>query len=253
MGRLYRSKERQGVVTASLVLFRAWLQRGGSSLGEAVGRVEVEVERRSGRVMVKTALTGQPRQAMCGLGAGPRGVFFQQKRERAIFSEWDRLDPDDFPQTLQLNPISLRASVRGRRGAAPTSAPSASPPQALDATGTRAFRVGLRCAFVPSAVTLPVALSSPRIVCAQAARLPNSAPAHAGTLVNVALRSLVLTKDPCPHASEKCQRSWSCPAQLDTCCPFPWPSAFSCSLFPTWSQLVACIHGPRNTPCLAGA
>lgn len=51
-------------MTASLVLFKAWLQRSGSSLGEVVGRVEVEVEswrgrcRRSGRVMARTALTG---------------------------------------------------------------------------------------------------------------------------------------------------------------------------------------------------
>ena len=68
-----------------VVLFRAWLQRSGSSLGEVVGRVEVEDEsrrgrcRRRGRVMAKTALSGRPRQAMCALGAGPRGFFFQQK------------------------------------------------------------------------------------------------------------------------------------------------------------------------------
>ena len=31
-------------MTTSLVLFRAWLQRSGSSLGEVVGRVEVEDE-----------------------------------------------------------------------------------------------------------------------------------------------------------------------------------------------------------------
>lgn len=76
-------------MTTSLVLFRAWLQRSGSSLGEVVGRVEVEDEsrrgrcRRRGRVMAKTALTGQPRQTMCGLGAGPRG-FFSSTRARNI-------------------------------------------------------------------------------------------------------------------------------------------------------------------------
>ena len=80
-----KAKRGKEFVTTLLVLFRAWLQRNGSSLGEVVGRVEVEVGswrgrcRRSERVTVKTALTGQPRQAMCGLGAGPRGFFSNKK------------------------------------------------------------------------------------------------------------------------------------------------------------------------------
>lgn len=212
-------------MTTSLVLFKAWLQRSGNSLGEVVGRVEVEVERRrgrcrrSGRVMARTALTGQPRQAMCGLGAGPRGFFFQQKSAQYSASGigWTRttfqtLSPDAPAEPNQ--PASPREGKEGRcADICPIRKP---PPQALDATGTRAFRVGLQCAFVPSGPSLSpplaqpwpcrgpaVAFPSPRIVCAQAARLPNSAPVHVGTLVNVALRSLVLSRDPCPRMHRK--------------------------------------------------
>jgi hypothetical protein len=108
-----------------LVLFRAWLQRSGSSLGEVVGRVEVEVERRrgrcrrSGRVMARTALTGQPRQTMCGLGAGPRGFFFQQKSAQYSASGigWTQttfhtLSPDAPAEPNQ--PASPREGKEGR-------------------------------------------------------------------------------------------------------------------------------------------
>ena len=146
-------------MTTSLVLFKAWLQRSGSSLG----RVEVEVERRrgrcrrSGRVMARTALTGQPRQTMCGLGAGPRGFFFQQKSPQYSASGigWTRttfhtLSPDALAEPNQ--PASPREGKEGRcADICPIRKP---PPQALDATGTRAFRVGLQCAFVPSGPSL---------------------------------------------------------------------------------------------------
>ena len=209
-------------MTTSLVLFKAWLQRSGSSLGEVVGRVEVEVERRrgrcrrSGRVMARTALTGQPRQTMCGLGAGPRGFFFQQKSAQYSASgigwtqtTFQTLSPDAPAEPNQ--PASPREGKEGRcADICPIRKPPPSTRRDWDACLSRRAAVCLRTlgpvtitTTTGPAVALPVALPSPRIVCAQAARLPDSAPVHAGTLVNVALRSLVLSRDPCPRMHRK--------------------------------------------------
>ena len=259
-------------MTTSLVLFKAWLQRSGSSLGEVVGRVEVEVERRrgrcrrSGRVMARTALTGQPRQTMCGLGAGPRGFFFQQKSAQYSASGigWTRttfhtLSPDAPAEPNQ--PASPREGKEGRcADICPIRKP---PPQALDATGTRAFRVGLQCAFVPSGPSL-----SPPLLA-----LPWPCPWPSQARESCVLRLLACQTQPLcmrEHLSmSRYARSFSADtlalacigkvptvvvlsppaaAQLDTRCPFPWPARF-----PHLEPARRIIHGPRNTPCLAGA
>ena len=260
-------------MTTSLVLFKAWLQRSGSSLGEVVGRVEVEVERRrgrcrrSGRVMARTALTGQPRQTMCGLGAGPRGFFFQQKSAQYSASGigWTQttfhtLSPDAPAEPNQ--PASPREGKEGRcADICPIRKP---PPKHSTRLGRVPFASGCSVPSYPRArhyhhhywPCRGPARGPPKPanrVCSgcSPARL---SPCACGNTCQCRATLARSQQRPLPsHASEKCQRSWSCPAQLDTRCPFPWPSAFSCSLFPTWSQPAACIYGPRNTPCLAGA
>ena len=148
-------------------------------------------------------------------------------------------------------PNQLRAPVRGKRGAAPTSAPSASPPPSIrrdwDACLSRRAAVCL-CTVGPVTIATTgdpaMTLPGPRIVCAQAARLPNSAPVHARTLVNVALRSLVPSRNPCPRMHRKSAngRGPVPPPQLLLAVRFRGPLAS----LPTWSQLAARIHSPET-------
>ncbi|OCL05952.1 hypothetical protein AOQ84DRAFT_390540, partial [Glonium stellatum] len=81
---------------------------------------------------------------------------------------------------------------------------------------------------------------------------------HAGTLVNVALLSLVLTTHPGLACIGKVPTvvGPSSPASLHWTPAVRFrgpllPPASSCELFPTWSELAAWTNGPRNTPCLA--
>ena len=163
--------------------------------------------------------------------------FFFPTTERAIFSEWDRLGPDDFPDSFPRCPISLRAPVRGKRGAAPTSAPSASPPstrRAWDACLSRRAAVCLRTLGPVTITTTGPAATLPWPSQARESCVlrPNSAPVHAGTLVNVALRSLVLSRDPCPRMHRKSANGRG--PVPPSCCSTGHPLSVSvaCSLSP---------------------